>query len=314
MTHTQTPAPPALQPSPHRRRSSTAGRRGRIPWLLAGPGLLFVAVLLVYPALEAIASGAFRQAGRGYYDRDFVGLDNFSQLLADTQVMATFWRTALWVAAVTVLSYGIGLGVALMLHRQFRGRTLVRSLVLVPWAVPFIAAAFAWQNIYDGRYGILNYTLTTLGLVDAPVQWLGRPSTALGSVIVVAIWKQVPFVAVTLLAGLQSIGSDYYEAAELDGAGATAQFRYVTWPGIAGVSTIVVGFTTIWTYNQFDLIFLMTGGGPAGSSQIISVFTYMSAFAFGNTNYAAAIGTFGLLILALLIVPFARLVTGRSVA
>jgi len=282
--------------------------------LLSAPGLVFVAVLLVYPALEAIASGFFRQAGRGYYQRELVGLDHFTKLLGDTQVLATFWRTALWVAAVTILSYVIGLGIALMLHRRFRGRVIVRSLVLVPWAVPFVAAAFAWNNIYDGRYGVLNHVLSTLGLVDGPVHWLGQPSTSLWAVIVVAVWKQVPFVAVTLLAGLQSIGGEYYEAAELDGASAGQQFRYVTWPSIAGVSTIVIGFTTIWTYNQFDLIFLMTGGGPAGSSQIISVFTYLSAFSFGNTNYAAAIGTFGLLVLALLIVPFARLVTRRSAA
>jgi len=301
--------------APAQRTGSQAARsRRRLPWVLAGPGLVFVAVLLVYPALESIASGLFRQAGRGFYEREFVGFDNFSRLLGDEQVMATFRRTAVWVATVTVGSYLIGLAIALMLHRGFRGRTIVRSLVLVPWAVPFIAAAFAWKNIFNDQYGILNHMLLSWGLIDEPVRWLGGTSTSLWSVIIVAIWKQVPFVAVTILAGLQSINAEYYEATELDGAGPLQQFRYVTWPAIAGVSTIVVGFTTIWTYNQFDLIFLMTKGGPAGSSQIISVFTYLSAFAFGDPNYAAAIGTFGLLLLAVLIVPFARLVTRRSAA
>lgn len=295
-------------------RSSALRRRARLPWFLSAPGLFFVAVLLVYPAIESMASSMFRQAGLGYYDREFIGFQNFSRLLDDRQVLETFWRTALWVASVTIISYAIGLGIALMLHRVFKGRTIVRSMVLVPWAVPFIAAAFAWQNIYDNRYGILNYVLQSLGIVEDGVSWLGSPKTALWSVIAVAIWKQVPFVAVTLLAGLQSIDAAYYEAAELDGASPVQQFRYVTWPSIAGVSTIVIGFTTIWTYNQFDLIFLMTGGGPAGSSQIISVFTYLSAFTFGNLNYAAAIGTFGLLLLAVVIVPVARLVTRRTAA
>lgn len=301
-------APTASRPA----RARTPRWRRGLPWMLAAPGLLFVGLLLVYPAVESILAGFFQPDGRGFYDREFVGLEHFLRLIGDAQVMSTFWRTAVWVSVVTLGSFVIGVGLALLLNRPFKGRGIVRSVVLIPWAVPFIAAAFAWDNIYDSRYGILNYFLTTIGLMDEPVRWLGSPSTALWSVIVVAIWKQVPFVAVTILAGLQTIDKVYYEAADLDGARVHQQFRYITWPALVGVSTIVIGFTTIWTYNQFDLIFIMTGGGPAGSSQIISVFTYLSAFAFGNPNYAAAIGTFGLLLLAVLIIPFARIVTRKS--
>lgn len=276
------------------------------------PGLVFVAVLLVYPALEVVLASFFSQTGRSIYQREFTGFDNFTRLLGDSDVMATFWRTVVWVVVVTLASYVIGLVIALLLHRKFVGRGVVRSVVLVPWAVPFVAAAFAWENIYDNRYGVLNHTLSSVGVVDEPVSWLGSPSTAFWSVIVVAVWKQVPFVAVTVLAALQSIDNDYYEAAAIDGAGAIRRFRSITFPAIAGVSTIVIGFTTVWTYNQFDLIYLMTGGGPANSSQIVSVFTYLNAFTFGDPTYAAAIGTTALVLLALLLIPIARVVTRRS--
>lgn len=299
---------PDNREAPGRRR-----RRHRLmPWGLALPGLVFVAVLLVYPALEVIVSSFFSQTGRSIYQREFTGFDHFTRLLNDDDVIATFWRTVVWVVVVTVASYLIGLAIALLLHRRFVGRGVVRSVVLIPWAVPFVAAAFAWENIYDNRYGILNHALSSVGVVDEPVAWLGSPSTAFWSVIAVAVWKQVPFVAVTLLAGLQSIDNDYYEAASIDGAGAIRKFQSITFPAIVGVSTIVIGFTTIWTYNQFDLIYLMTGGGPANSSQIVSVFTYLSAFTFGSPNYAAAIGTTALVVLALLLIPIARIVARRS--
>jgi ABC-type sugar transport system permease subunit len=306
------PAPPA---APARRRSrwpTGRQRRRAIPYLLVLPGFVFVCALLLYPAIEVLVSSVFDQTGRSIYDREFVGLEHFRRLVGDDQVIATFVRTAGWVVSVTALSYVVGLGIALLLHRRFRGRGVVRSVLLIPWAVPFVAAAFAWQSLFDARYGILNYLLRRTGAVDEGVNWLGSPDVALWAVVAVAVWKQVPFIMVTMLAALQSIDPDHYEAAELDGARAWARFRYVTLPAIRGTSLVVIAFVAMWTYNTFELIYLMTGGGPGVSTQIVSIYTYLSAFNFNQANYAAAIGTGGLLVLALLLVPVARVMSRRG--
>lgn len=212
----------------------------------------------------------------------------------------SLWWTVIIVAAL----YLLGLGIALLLNCSFKGRGIFRSLVLIPWVVPGIAAAMTWKWMYASQYGIINQILQYLGLIDKSVDWLGSAGTALGSIMVTAIWKDVPFVVVVLLAALQSIDTTLYEAVYIDGGNVFQAFWHITMVGIRDVSVTTILLEIIWTFNKFDLVYTMTKGGPANSTQIIPVYTYITAFNFFKLNKAAAIGVVGLLIVGVFAVAY----------
>ncbi len=276
-------------------------RKTVLPYLLIAPGLLFVAFLLIYPLISGVSAGFFLQNRLGG-EREFVWLNNYRQLLSDDIFVLAFKNTIIYTVAVVVLQYVFGLILALFLNEEFRGRGLFRSLILVPWIVPTIAGVLSWRFILSEQFGILNVMLLEAGVLSQSIDWLGDPDVALFSVIITAAWKNTPFVAVVLLAALQGIERQMYESALIDGAGSVQRFAYITLPGIKAVSTVVLLLTTIWTFNQFDFIYLMTKGGPANATQTIPVYTYLNAFSFLRFNYAAAIATVGLLMMLIAVV------------
>ena len=271
-------------------------RKTLLPYLLIAPGLLFVALLLIYPLISGVSAGFFFQERLGG-ERAFVWFDNYRQLLSDDIFVPAFKNTIIYTVAVVVLQYILGLTLALFLNEEFRGRGLLRSLMLVPWIVPTIAGVLSWRFMLSEQFGILNAALIKAGVLSRGIDWLGDPDVALLSVIITAAWKTTPFVAVVMLAALQAIERQMYESAVIDGAGSVQRFVYITLPGIKAVSTVVLLLTTIWTFNQFDVIYLMTKGGPANATQTIPVYTYLNAFSFRRFNYAAAIATVGLLMM-----------------
>jgi arabinogalactan oligomer/maltooligosaccharide transport system permease protein len=231
---------------------------------------------------------------------EFVGLDNYVDLLSGD--IGRFWmqftNTLVWTATCVVFHFGLGLALAIMLNRALRGRSLYRVLLIVPWAVPAFVSAFAWRFMFDQRFGLVNSMLIQLGL--DPVEWLAHRWTAMFTAIVTNVWLGVPFMMVAILGGLQAISNDLYEAAEIDGASAWQKFRNVTLPGLRPVSATVILLGTIWTFNMFPIIYFVTGGEPAGESEILVTGAFRAAFE-GIRNYSLA-ATYGVLILSMLVV------------
>lgn len=277
-----------------------------LPYVLIAPGVVFVGTLLIYPMISGVLSSFFTQHPLQLSGREFVGLEHYINVFQDSIFYRALWNTFIWTAAVVAGQYVIGFVIALMLNEPLPGRGIYRSLILIPWVVPMIAAALTWKWIYSADFGVLNYILRKLGFVSSGVDWLGDPSVALWSVIITNVWKGIPFVAVVMLAGLQSIDQEMYESAHVEGAGLLQRFWHITLPSMKGVSMVVLVLTTIWTFNQFDLLYLMTKGGPTNSTQIIPVYTYLNAFNFFRMNYAAAISCVGVLFMSVLAFIYLR--------
>lgn len=271
-------------------------------YILIAPGLILIAVILVYPLVRGILSSFFVQAPGSIEFENFVGLEHYRAVLNDPIFIKAFTNTIIWTVTIVVIQYFVGLGSALLLNKSYRGRGLYRSLILIPWVVPGIAAAMTWKWMYSCQYGIINQALTALGLISSNVDWLGSTETALGAVIVTAIWKAIPFITIVLLAALQGIDTTLYEAVRIDGGSSLQVFRHIMVPGIKKVSITTLLLQTIWTFNQFDIVYSMTKGGPSNATQIIPVFTYVTAFNFFNLNKAAAIGVIGLLVVGVVAV------------
>ncbi|MCK2237843.1 sugar ABC transporter permease [Crossiella sp. S99.2] len=233
---------------------------------------------------------------------EWVGLTNYLNVLSGDPSYGDFWavlvRTLIWTFASVFFHYAIGLGLAVLLNRRIAGRGLYRVLLILPWAVPAFISAFAWKYMFNAQYGIINQLLGAVGLPQ-PV-WLGQSDLALVAVIIVNIWLGVPFMMVALLGGLQSIPGELYEAAEIDGATAWQRFRNITLPGLRSVSSTVVLLGTIWTFNMFAVIYLVTGGiNP--NTRILVIYAFERFFSGASRDYAIA-STYGVLILSLLLV------------
>lgn len=270
-------------------------KSGVYPYLLITPGLLMIGIILVFPLLRGIISSFFKQEFTSLSLVEWNNFRNYQLLFDDSSFWMTLGNTAIWVVVVVSFQYLLALSTALLLNKKYLGRSLARSLVLIPWVIPTIAGTLTWRWIFDYQYGVLNYLLRLLGLQG--LNWLGSTDLSLVACMITAVWKAAPFVTIVLLAGLQSIDVQLYEAASIDGANAFQKFRNITLPGIKSVTVTCLILKTIWTFNQFDIVSIMTNGGPANSSMILPVYTYLTAFSFNQLNYAAAIACTGILLI-----------------
>ncbi|GAA2534652.1 carbohydrate ABC transporter permease [Winogradskya humida] len=279
-------------------------------WSMVAPVVIVLTVLVLVPLgrglylslTDANESTIGRTIGPNHIPStyEFVGLDNYWHVLsgAEGHFYQVLTWTVVWTIACVVLHYVLGLGLALMLNQRARFRAGYRIMLILPWAVPAFVSAFAWRLLLNGDRGIVNQALASAGL--SGVQWLADPLWQKVSVIAVNVWLGVPFMMVALLGGLQSIPAEQYEAAEMDGASAWQRFTYVTLPGLRPISSTVVLLGSIWTFNQFPVIFLLVGGDAGADSQILVTYAYRLAFA-GVRDYSGA-ATYGALILLLLLV------------
>ena len=236
----------------------------------------------------------------------FVGLDNYRAILTDSVFWDRLGWTVLWTVGCVGITFAAGLALAVMLNRKLRGRTVYRIAIILPWGIPAFVSVFAWRMLYNEKNGILNKILAGGGIDGVP--WLGDPTWAKVSVIAVNVWLGVPFMLVALLGALQAIPSELLEAAEMDGANAWQRFRNVTLPGIRSVSSTVVLLSTIWTFNMFPVIFLLTRGGPGDSTEILVTYAYRLSFLVSPRDFAtsAAWGVLILLLLMLFAVGYRR--------
>jgi trehalose/maltose transport system permease protein len=260
------------------------------------PAALFLTVIALLPVLSTFWLSLRRQMPV-FGISDFVGLGNYRYLATDPRFWSSAWHTAYFVVLAVSLEMALGLGLALLLNQRFPGRGVARALVLVPWAVPNVVAARFWGWILNADFGVLNY------LLGVHTNWLGDPFWALNAAVLADVWKTTPFVLLLLLAGLQVIPEDLYRAARIDGAGRWQSFRYITVPMLLPVILLVLLFRTMDAARVFDIIFVLTGGGPANSSETLVVYAYKLLYRTLQFGYGSAISvaTF-LFILALSLV------------
>ncbi len=279
------------------------------PWLYTVPSVFLIALIMLVPLALGL-SFAFRDLV--LLDPDsggFVGLDNFRQLAGDDAFWSALRNTVTWTAASVSLQFGLGLVLALLLDVPFRGRGLVQALVFLPWAVPSFLSGLNWAWLFNPVVGPLPHWLVGLGLMRTPDNILSSPDHAIWGPIVANVWWGIPFFAITLLAALQSIPDDLYEAAAMDGAGAVMRFRAITLPFLAPTIAITVMLRTVWIANFADLIVVMTRGGPADSTQILASYIFTVAFQRLDFGYASAVAA---VLLALLLLYAAALVALRQ--
>ncbi|MBN8995277.1 MAG: sugar ABC transporter permease [Rhizobiales bacterium] len=266
-------------------------------WLIL-PLLALEGLFLAYPILSGIASSFVNPDSGGY---DF---SNFSTMLADPDFWAIMIRTLVFVLLVDVAVLLTGLGVALLMNRQFRGRGVVRGLLTIPWAVPEVPVAITFIFMIDPTFGVFNLLARMLPGVTENPQWTLDPTLAMAIVVTVTVWKGFPFYSLVLLAALQAVPEELYEAARLDGASAWRQFRHVTLPGIRPSIALLAVLAFIYSMQQFTLIWLITGGGPVDATLTLAPAIYMQAFRFYNFEYAAAMAVVGLLFSVLATLAF----------
>ena len=279
------------------------------PWLYTVPSVFLIALIMLVPLALGL-SFAFRDLV--LLDPDsggFVGLDNFRQLAGDEAFWGALRNTVTWTAASLALQFGLGLVLALLLDVPFRGRSLVQALVFLPWAVPSFLSGLNWAWLFNPVVGPLPHWFVSLGLMRTPDNLLSSPDHAIWGPIVANVWWGIPFFAITLLAALQSIPADLYEAAAMDGAGAVMRFRAITLPFLAPTIAITVMLRTVWIANFADLIVVMTRGGPADSTQILASYIFTVAFQRLDFGYASAVAA---VLLALLLLYAGALVALRQ--
>ena len=267
------------------------------PYLYAAPSLVLIAAIMLVPLAIGI-SYAFQDLT--LLDPDsggYVGFDHFVEVWQDASFWNALRNTVVWTVASVVLQFGLGLGLALLLNRPCVGRSLIQSLVFLPWAVPSFMSGLNWAWLFNPAVGPIPHWLYGLGLMSAPDNILSDPVHALWGPITASVWWGVPFFAITLLAALQSIPADIYEAAAIDGAGSLERFRSITVPFLAPTVAITVLLRTVWIANSADLIVVMTRGGPADSTQILASYIFTQAFQRLDFGYASAIAAVLLVLL-----------------
>jgi multiple sugar transport system permease protein len=220
---------------------------------------------------------------------EFVGLKNFIKLWNDQIFRRTAQNTILYTIAATILKLGLGMIVALLLNQLIGFKRIIRASMLLPWIVPTILSALAWKWMFDPTFSVISFFLFHLGITSKQISWLGGPVLSLTSVIIVNAWRGMPFFAITLLAGLQTITPTLYEAAAIDGASGWQRFWYVTWPLLMPVTMVVVLFSVIMTFADFQLVYILTGGGPANSTHLFATYAYQIGIATGKISEGAAV-------------------------
>ncbi|WP_026616591.1 carbohydrate ABC transporter permease [Ensifer aridi] len=275
-------------------------------WLMMLPLLVVMVAVIGWPLVDTVRL-SFTDAKLVGTEGGFVGADNYVKMLTGSNfqraLITTSWFAVVSVAAEMVL----GVLAALLLNQQFRGRTALRALMILPWALPTVVNATLWRLIYNPEYGALNAALTQLGLLDSYRSWLGEPGTALVALIVADCWKNFPLVALIALAALQAVPRDITAAALVDGAGSLNRFRFVIMPYLAGPLLVALVLRTIEAFKVFDIIWVMTRGGPANSTRTLSILVYQEAFSFQRAGSGASLALIVTLLVTILAVAYAAL-------
>jgi multiple sugar transport system permease protein len=285
-----------LQP---RRSTPLLENEGLLAGLLLAPTVLLLGVFIAYPFIMGVwLSLSNTSVGN---PGEFVGLRNFVKAWNDSIFQTAFWNTVYYTFFATILKLALGLWLALLLNRHFRGKRIVRASMLLPFIIPTVLSTFAWRWMFDPTFSVLNWLLYRTGFITTKIPFLSDGDYAMWCAIVVNTWRGMPFFAITLLAGLQTISTDLQEAASLDGANGWQRFWRVTWPLLKPVTLVVVVFSIIQTFSDFQLIYVLTGGGPANSTHLLATYAYQVGVATGLLGEGAAISLFMLPVLFIVV-------------
>ena len=286
------PAHPGAAAIVSRERPTLQVAEQRLAWILLLPAIVAVAGLIAWPLYVVIQMSL--RPGKTLELAKLLsqplGLANYDRVLHQSAVWEAFGHSAVYTAGSLAPAFAAGLVFALLFHRVFPARRWLRSLLLLPWAVPGVVVSITFLWMLDASYGVVNSILRDLGLVTSDIAWFVDARTAMAAVIVPTVWKSFPFFTITILAALQSIPASLYEAAKVDGATAWQQFRHVTWPGIKRPALLAVLLNALWTFREFDIIYASTRGGPAGATETLGILVYREAFESFRFGTASAIG------------------------
>jgi multiple sugar transport system permease protein len=294
-----------LEPGVLTRGGTNRQREAVLAYVLQAPTLLLIAAIVVLPLGEAIYL-SFTSTSFINPELKFVGLGNYLSILESDIFWQVVANSVVWTSLVVLFQFLVGLGAALLLNQRFYGRSVARSLIILPWVTPGIIAALDWRLMYDPNIGIINAGLAALGMRDPFIPWLADAKLALPAVIFAAIWKGSPFSIVMYLAALQGVSSELVDAARIDGANSWQRLRFVVLPEIMSVVRVTVLLTTVWTFNYFDFIYVMTQGGPGHSTDTFPTFIYKLAFQQFKLGAASAYGVVSVLLLLTFTLMYVR--------
>jgi multiple sugar transport system permease protein len=275
------------------------------------PSLLVMLVVIGYPLVYTIWL-SFHATPPRTGESVFNGVENYQEILSDPRFWRVTWNTVYWTIGSTLFAFILGFGAALALHQPFRGRGVVRAILLIPWVISAVAAAYVWRWILHSDYGLISGTLMSWGLIDRPLVLLDNKSRVMPTLIMVNVWKEFPFVMVMLTAGLQTVPEGLLRAARIDGASTWNQFRHVTLPHLRGVTLITTLLLFVINLNSFTLVWLMTGGGPANASQLWITEIYNIAFRSLQYGLASAFSVILFIIMLALGYFYVKALTGNA--
>ena len=258
-----------------------------LPWKLLFPCVLIILVVFLFPVLYSLAM-SFNQVDISNQEWTFVGLQNFANLLKDSYFLKSVVITGKFTLFTVFFEMVMGTLMAVFLNKSFSGRGFVRGIMILPWALPTVVNALMWKWIFNANYGVLNALLTQIGIIDSYKAWLADPHSALYCMLFANIWKETPYVVLLVLAGLQSIPADMYESARVDGCSGVKAFFKITIPMIKHILLILIITKTIWSIQTYDLVAIMTRGGPANATQLISYYVQKMTFKFFDFGTGAA--------------------------
>lgn len=268
----------------------TGQREAKLGYLLVLPAVVLILTLVAYPFVLAVYwSLTDKVVGRPPH---FVGLRNFIELFQSAIFLRTARNSFVYTFSAVSLKFILGMGMALVLNQKFRGRNFLRGLYLLPWIVPMAISGVAWIWMYDSVFGVINYTIKMARISDTGWPWLANSTLAIIAVIVANVWRGTPFFGISMLAGLQAIPTELYEAAEVDGAGRLSKFFNITMPQLRHIILIVTLFSTIWTFADFETVYVITRGGPANTTHLFATLSYQVGLVAGQLGKGTAISLF----------------------
>lgn len=273
--------------------------------LIAPSTVIFIA-LMFYPVISVFIMSLYKTTKLAGL-LEFVGFGNFSALFNTKEFWILVARTFIWTVLGVVGHFVFGMIFAILLNKDVVGRKIARMFLIIPWATAIPISAILWRGVFNPEFGLLNYTLKITGIWNNPPIWLATPIPAFFAAMWVDVWIGIPFVALVLLAGMQSISKNLYESAEIDGAAGYQKFMYITIPSIRHIIVIVTLLTALWTFNSFPVIYILTGGGPSGKTDILITATYRNGFEFLHFDIAASLAVVTFVLLSVISIVYARL-------
>lgn len=282
-------------------------KRDYAPLIMLAPAILLICVVMLYPILNAVRMSFQYYVMWNYKNIHYVGLQNYLDIWGDAAFRASLGNSLRWIFVTVLFQFLLGLILALLLNRKFRGRGIVRSMVMIPWVTSGVIISVMWSWIYNGNFGVLNDLLNRLGVIRGNVAWLANPNTVLNAEIVTMIWQGTPFFCIMMLAAMQAIPLEQYEAADVEGANGWQRFWHITLPYLLPTVFITTLLRIIWVANNVDIIYLMTQGGPGYSSLTLSVYAYMTAQKSMNFGYGSALAIYGTLFMVVIMVIYLRM-------